>query len=207
MTTTATFTVPALTATDKTTGATLAVPSFNITVSVPPAVAVPPPVVVAPPVAGITYMYLNGVKTLAGDFTANGETTDYNHATSAGYNGGTHDILVSSTVPWPYFLPYWAANYMLPNPGYTHLTLALKPSLAGDTFGIHAERVGDQALPAIELTKYGPVPVAGQWGVYKVPLADLGVLGDKTLYKVLIQSHLATVPNSYELDAIGFTMD
>lgn len=156
-----------------------------------------------PAPAGITWMYLNGVKTLAGDFTGQGETTDYEHATTSGFNGGTKDILITSTVPWGYFIPYWASDYKLPNPGYTHLLLSLKPTITGDTFGIHAERVGDAALPSIDLMNYGPAAIAGKWGSYMIPLKDLGVAGDATLYKVVLATHLDSA-DAWELDAIGF---
>jgi hypothetical protein len=158
--------------------------------------------------SGVTWMYLNGVKTLAGDFTGSGESTNYQNSTTSGYNGGTKDILITSSVPYGYFIPYWAANYQLPNPGYTYLLLSLKPSITGDTFGMHAERVGDSPLPGIELitasgNSYGPAAVAGKWGSYKIPLKDLGVLGDATLYKVVIATHTGSA-DSWELDAIGF---
>jgi hypothetical protein len=150
-----------------------------------------------------TWMYLNGVKTLAGDFTAQGETTNYAHATSAGYNGGTKDILITSSVPWGYFLPYWAANYQLPNPGWTTLIFAIKPSLATSTFSMHAERVGDNPLATIALAGYCGAFAAGKWTSCTVPLSALGVAGDKTLYKVLFQTSTAG-PDSWEMDAIGF---
>jgi hypothetical protein len=153
--------------------------------------------------SGVTWMYLNGVQTLAGDFTGNGETVDYERATTAGFNGGTKCILVTSSVPWGYFIPYWAANYQLPNPGFTKLLLSLKPTITGDTFGIHAERVGDVGLPSIELASYGPPCVAGKWGSYVIPLKDLGVLGDATLYKVVLATHTPG-PDAWALDAIGF---
>jgi hypothetical protein len=156
-----------------------------------------------PAPSGVTWMYLNGVKTLAGDFTGSGETVDYERATTSGFNGGTKCILVTSSVPWGYFIPYWDASYRLPNPGHTNLLLSLKPTITGDTFGIHAERVGDQGLPSIELMKYGPACVAGQWGSYVIPLKDLGVLGDATLYKVVLGTHTAG-PDAWALDAIGF---
>jgi hypothetical protein len=157
---------------------------------------------------GVKWMYLNGVQTLAGDFTGSGETTNYQNSTTSGYNGGTKDILITSSVPYGYFIPYWASNYQLPNPGYTYLLLSIKPSRTGDTFGIHAERDGDSPLPGIELitatlSSYGPVAVAGQWASYKIPLKDLGVLGDATLYKVVIATHTGAA-DSWELDAIGF---
>ncbi len=156
-----------------------------------------------PAPSGVDWMYLNGVKHLAGDFTGQGETVDYAHATTAGFNGGTTDILVTSSPDWAIYIPYWQADYKLPDPGFTTLLLSLKPTITGDTFGIHAERVGDQGLPSIELMKYGPAAVAGQWGSYAIPLADLGVAGDATLYKVVLQSHTASA-NAFELDAIGF---
>lgn len=164
----------------------------------------PPPVVPT----GVTWMYLNGVKTLAGDFTQGNTSVSYQHATSAGYNSGTKDILFSATAPMGLYLPYWAANYQLPNPGWTYLLLSLKPTVTGDTFSLHAERYGDSALPGIELVtasanKYGPAAVGGQWGTYKVPLADLGIQGDKFLYKVVLGTHTGT-PDSWEMDAIGF---
>lgn len=171
---------------------------------VPAPVPTPTPTPTPTPVpTGVTWMYLNGAKTLAGDFTGSGEATDYQHATAAGFNGGTKDILITSSVPWGYFIPYWAQSYRLPNPGYTYLLLSLKPSVTGDTFGIHAERVGDVGLPSIELMKYGPAAAKGVWGSYVIPLKDLGVLGDATLYKIVLGTHTATA-DSFELDAIGF---
>lgn len=153
--------------------------------------------------SGVTWMYLNGAKTLAGDFTGQGNSTDYEHSTSSGYNGGTKDILITDPGAWGYFIPYWAANYMLPNPGYTYLIMSIKPTITGDTFSIHAERVGDAGLPPIEVMNYGPPAVAGQWGSYVIPLKDLGVYGDSTLYKVVIQTHTGAA-DSWEMDAIGF---
>src|SRR6266702_1271135 len=79
--------------------------------------------------SGVKWMYLNGVKPLAGDFTGSGESTNYQNSTTSGYNGGTKDILITSGVPWGYFLPYWASNYALPNPGYKILLLSIKPSI------------------------------------------------------------------------------
>jgi hypothetical protein len=153
---------------------------------------------------GVTWMYLNGKKTLAGDFTGSGETTDYNHSTSAGFNGGTKDILINSSVPYGYFIPYWASNYNLPNPGYKYLLLSLKPTITGDTFGIHAEKTGDVDPNChIELMEYGPAAVKGVWGSYAIPLTDLCISGDKALYKIVLATHTGSA-DSWELDAIGF---
>jgi hypothetical protein len=161
------------------------------------------PVTPPPPPPGVTWMYLNGVKTLAGDFTANGETTNYANKTTSGLNGDTTDILITSSVPWGYFLPYWAGNYMLPNPGYTTLIFSIKATLNGDTFNMHAERVGDNPLPSIALAAYCGTFAAGKWTSCSVPLSALGVAGEKTLYKVLFQTATAG-PDNWEMDAIGF---
>jgi hypothetical protein len=148
-------------------------------------------------------MYLNGAKVLAGDFTGSGEATNYENSTTSGYKGGTKDILITSSVPWGYFIPYWSVNYRLSNPGYKNLVLSIKPSITGDTFGMHAERVGDSPLPSIELMKYGPPAVKGVWGSYVIPLSALGIAGDASLYKVVLATHTGSA-DSWEMDAIGF---
>lgn len=213
--TTVTFTIPAVTITDPATKATLTIPAHSISVAAPAASTAPPPVVtppiVTPPVTtpptGVTWMYLNGTKTLAGDFTGQGTQVNYNHpVTGAQLNGGTTDIQLSTSgagVRWPYFLPYFAANYRLPNPGWTNLLVSIKATATGQAFGVHMERVGDQPLPAVELLNYGPPTVAGQWSSYVIPLKDLGTYGDATLYKVLIQDH-SDNSAGFEIDALGF---
>jgi hypothetical protein len=154
--------------------------------------------------SGVTWMYLNGVKTLAGDFTGSGETTNYENSTTSGYNGGTKDILITSSVPYGYFIPYWSASYNLPNPGYKNLLLSIKPSITGDTFGIHAEKTGDiDPNCHIEVMNYGPAAVKGVWGSYVIPLTDLCVAGDASLYKVVLATHTGSA-DSWEIDAIGF---
>jgi len=167
-----------------------------------------PPAMTALP-TGVTWLYLNGKRTLAGDFTQSGTSVNYRHSTSDGYNGGTKDILFTSTAPWGLFLPYWSANYSLPNPGWTYFYVAIKPTITGDTFGIYAEKVGDVDPGChIELVTptgnaYGPAAKAGVWALYKVPLKDLCIEGDKALYKIAIKTHTASA-DSWELDALGF---
>jgi hypothetical protein len=151
--------------------------------------------------AGVTWMYLNGAKTAAADFS--GSTTNWFNATSAGYNGSKTDIKVSGGC----FIPVWAGNYQLPNPGWSYFLIAMKPS-SSNSVGIHFEpRVnGTDAdiYPHINLAdssgKYGPAPQAGVWASYKIPLADLGVPPGTPLYKAVMACDGAT----YELDAIGF---
>jgi hypothetical protein len=146
-------------------------------------------------------MYLNGVKTVAADFS--GSTTQWFNLTSAGYNGGKTDIKVSGGC----FIPVWASNYQLPNPGWTTFLISMRPT-AGSAVGIHFEpRVngGDADIyPHIDLAssaaKYGPAPRAGVWASYQIPLSDLGVPPGTPLYKAVLACDGAT----YEFDALGF---
>jgi hypothetical protein len=43
----------------------------------------------------------------------------------------------------------------------------------------------------------------GEWGTYKIPLSDLGVLG-KSIYKFAIQDQTGLPHNVFFLDDIGF---
>lgn len=185
------------------TGVTITVPDS----SPPPLTCVPPQILqngvcitpVPPP--GTAWMYLNGVKTAAADFS--GSSTSWFNATTAGYNGGKTDIKVSGGC----FIPVWASNYQLPNPGWRYFLISMKPT-SGNAVGIHFEpRVngGDADIyPHIDLAsslaKYGPAPRAGVWASYKIPLADLGVPPGTALYKAV----LACDGAAYEFDAIGF---
>jgi hypothetical protein len=59
-------------------------------------------------------------------------------------------------------------------------------------------------LSAVSPNKKGrPAAVAGKWGSCKIPLKDLGIVGDKTLYKVVLATHTGAA-DSWELHAIGF---
>jgi hypothetical protein len=203
-----TFTIPAVSITDSVTKATLNIPAHAATISVPTSsTSPPPPPPPPPPPTGVTWMYLNGVKTLAGDFTGQGTQVNYSHkVTGDQLNGGTTDIQLTTSgagQQWPYFLPYFAADYRLPNPGWTNVLVSIKPTVTGQAFGVHMERVGDSPLPPVELLNYGPPTVAGKWSSYVIPLKDLGTYGDATLYKILIQDHSAT-SQGFEVDALGF---
>jgi hypothetical protein len=177
----------------------------------PPPTCTPPQVLTngvctTPVTTGVAWGYFGGQWNWAGDFTGAGTTVNYHHATTSGLHGHTQDIQLTTSgagVAWPYWLPYFAANYKLPNPGYTKLLISIKPTVTGQAFGIHMERVGDQPLPSIELMNYGPASVAGVWASYSVPLKDLGTLGDPTLYKFLVQDHSATSAG-WEIDEAGF---
>jgi len=168
-----------------------------------------PPAITPPPPTGVTWGYTNGKLSYAGDFTLGGTSVDYHHATDSGLNGHTQDIAFASSGNWGLFLPHFAdgnVGYRYPNPGYTKLLISVKPSVTGDTFGLYFVREGDIDTAQnchVELLKYGPPTVAGKWGSYVIPLADMCVLGDKTLYKFGLQNHAGRA-TAWEMDDIGF---
>lgn len=180
------------------------------TFTIPVVTPVTPPVVIPPvvtPPSGVTWGYFGGTWTWGGDFTGQGTSVDYHHATTTGLHGHTQSILIapagSATATWPYWLPYFAADYKLPNPGYTKLLFSIRPTVTGQAFGIHMEKVGDVDPGChIELAPYGPASVAGVWASYVIPLKDLCTLGDPTLYKFLLQDHSAT-STGWEVDEAG----
>jgi hypothetical protein len=168
------------------------IPAFEIDIPDPvvsPPVVTPP--IVTPP--GIFWLYRNGVKTLAGDFTQQGTAVDYATGT------------FSSTAKWGLWLPYFAANYALPNFGYKSLLLSLKPTIPGQDWTIAFTRAGDIPTNIVKpISAYGPKPVMGVWADYVIPLADLGVDKDPALYKFGLQDQTGAVPNRWQFNNVGF---
>lgn len=161
---------------------TLVIPAYTITV--------PDPTVV--PTPSVHWLYHAGVKTLAGDFTQAGTAVDYFDISGAPADGPT-DILFTSSAAYGLFLPYFAPNYALPNPGWKNFLISVKTTIPGENWKIYFEKVGDlpTGVEVMLAPKYGPAHVPGQWGSYVVPLADLGVAGDAALYKCGLQSSFA----------------
>jgi hypothetical protein len=195
---------PACTAVVTCQGSTITIPSTA------PAPA-PAPAPTPTPTGATAWGYLNGVLYWAGDFTQGNTSVNYHHATAAGFNSHTQDILFTATAPYGLFLPYFAANFSYPNNGFTKLLITLKPQYSGQSFAIFMMRAGDidpgqQYHKA--LLSYGPATVAGKWGSYVIPLADLGTLNDSYLYKLEIQDQTSTTstnsPTYWEMDSLGF---
>jgi hypothetical protein len=163
-------------------------------------------------VANVFWGYNNGVRGFAGDFTQSGTTVNYSDNTGS---TGT-DILFTSPGPWGLFLPYFASNYALPvpTPPWTHLTIALKPSIANQIWNLWFEKVGDTSVGNTVIIgadgKYGPAPQANVWAFYNIPFTDLGIDKETALYKFGIQDHAldstgnAVQSNHWWMDKIGF---
>lgn len=177
-------------------------PSCSAVITCQPLTA---PVTIPPP-AGVTWGYFNGQWAWAGDFTQAGTSVNYKDTTGVPLSG-QYDILFISGAPWGLWLPYFAsgsAGYLYPNPGWTSLTISIKPKAAGQSFAIYFERTGDIDPGChLDISKYGPVPVAGKWGTYTVPLKDLCLFGDPTLYKMGLQDQSGK-PASWWVDNVGF---
>jgi hypothetical protein len=134
---------------------------------------------------------------------------DYSFAAKPDYGdkqggplSGRYDIKVV-TERWGGFLPF-APNWDFDLRPYAYLTFALKPTVSNQVAQVFFEKVGDvQTGKVLNPFLYGPAPVAGQWGTYKIPLADFGVAGIH-IYKFAIQDQTGLPSNVFYLDDIGF---
>jgi hypothetical protein len=54
------------------------------------------------------------------------------------------------------------------------------------------------------MTKYGPVPVVGKWGSYKIPIADFG-FNNPLVLKFSIADGTGNPTNRFYVDNVGFT--
>ncbi len=155
-----------------------------------------------PPASGTSWVYYNGVFDWPGDYSYD-LVPDYSD-TSGGPLSGAHDVKVTLTSAYGGWLPY-AQNWDFNSAGYTKLTFALKPTVANQVWWVYFVKVGDVPVGIyLDVQKYGPAPVAGQWNTYTVPLSDLGVLGT-SIYKFCIQDQTGLSSNTWYIDNVGFT--
>ena len=67
--------------------------------------------------------------------------------------------------------------------------------------------VGDKPVgQSVDPFKYGPAPVAGQWNVYTIPLADIGVAKTK-IYKFAIQDQTGLAAYDFYVDDVAFVAE
>ena len=129
-------------------------------------------------------------------------TPDYTD-TSGDPLSGAHDIKATLQGAWGGWLPY-SKNWDFDSTGYTKLTFALKPTVAGQTWHVYFVKVGDVPVGIyLNVTDYGPAPVPGVWATYTVPLSDLGVL-NQSIYKFCIQDMTGRSSNTWYVDNVGF---
>ncbi len=155
----------------------------------------------APPATGTSWVYYDGKMDWPGDYSFSA-TVDYQD-TSGGPMSGAYDAKVTLTGSYGGWLPY-AQNWDFNSKPYTKLTFSLKPTVANQTWNVYFVAVGDHPVGvSIDPSNYGPVPEAGKWATYTVPLADFGVLGD-SIYKFAIHDQTGRSSNVWYVDNVGF---
>lgn len=175
--------------------------------STPPVVT--PPVVtppITPPAAGTFWVYQNGTFAWTSHFSFNG--TPNLADTSGAPAGGKADIAFTLATPWGGYQPYLAAGFDTSK--YKYLTYSIKPTVAGQIIATGFDANNDVkdgeplTVAGPGITKYGPVPVVGQWATYKIPLADFGLTNPLVL-KFSIADGLGDKAGSIiYIDYVGF---
>lgn len=175
-----------------------------VKLSAPPVVTIPPPVVT--PTNDTTFwVYKDGVYSWGGDYSF---AATANYSDSYGIPSG-HDIAVTVTKPYGGFLPYAGGTvpqWNFDDSPYNYLVFDFKPTIDGQKAQVYFVKVGDIPVGVVVDPfngKYGPKPVKGVWGSYKIPLTDLGVQ-DVSVYKFAIQDQTGLTGHIFYLNNIGF---
>ena len=127
---------------------------------------------------------------------------DYSDTTGAPASG-SYDLRVDLTGPWGAWQPY-ALNFSFNSAPYTNLVFSLKPTRSGQLWQLYFMKVGDVPTgKVLNISNYGPAPVAGKWATYTIPLADVGVLGT-SIYKFAIQDETGSASNTWYVDNVYF---
>jgi len=161
-----------------------------------------------PPATGVFWIYYNGQFNWAGDYSFG--TGPINYQDTAGKPlSGQFDISVPVVSPWGGYQPFAQGGAFDTSP-YKYLLYSIKPTKANAVFATGFAATGDVAdgtpitTVSTSITKYGPAPVAGQWGSYKIPLADFG-LTNKLILKFSIADGSGISPNQFYVDNVGFS--
>jgi hypothetical protein len=172
-----------------------------VTVTLPSSTSTTPTPTPVP--TGTFSVYSNGVFNWAGDFSWN---ASINYKDTVGKPGAL-DIAVSITSAYGGFQPYAQGGAFDTSP-YKYLQYCAKPTRSGQVFGMGfaaAGDVGDGGIVNIGAgTAYGPSPTAGQWGCYKIPLADFK-LTNPSILKFSVADGSGAATNTYYIDSIAFT--
>ena len=129
-------------------------------------------------------------------------TPDYRD-TSGAPATGKYDIKVTLTGAWGGWQPF-ATNWVFDTTPYNYLQFAFKPTQPGQSAQVYFMLVGDKPVGSgVDPFKYGPPPVPGQWGVYTIPLADIGVARTK-IYKFAIQDKTGIKTNVFYVNDVRF---
>jgi len=152
------------------------------------------------------WVYRNGHFNWKGDYSFLAQI-NY-HDTKGVAAGHPNDIAVKIVGKWGGFQPF-AAGAHFDVSHYKYLVYSLKPTVAGQVFatGFAADNdVADGKPVVVSGPPYGPVPVAGQWGTYKIPLSDFA-LTNHFILKFTIADGTGLDANLFYVDDVGFTTE
>jgi hypothetical protein len=129
------------------------------------------------------WVYYNGVFNWLGDFSYPAGGININYADTTGApESGAADIDVSYTVVNAGFQPYAGKTttvWDMEGGSFGYMSLDLKPTISSDRwelFIISRLPPGDvYPWSNVNLSNYGPAPVAGKWATYKIPLSVLTI--------------------------------
>jgi hypothetical protein len=199
------------------------IPSQTVTVVIPaqtialaPTPTCAPPQVLqnglcATPASGSTFwVYHNGVFAWAGDFSW-GVQVDYANAI---VKPGSKVIAIKVIGKNGGYQPY-AQNGAFDTTPYKYFVYCAMPTMAGQVFGTGfaaIDDVGDGpngvSIPAnvgiSGSTSWGPLPAAGKWGCYKIPLSYFQ-FNNPSILKFSIADGTGYDSNQFYLDNVGFT--
>ncbi len=149
----------------------------------------------------VFWVYHDGEFAWPGDYSFVA-TPDYRDKSGVPLSG-KYDIKVTLTSKWGGWQPF-ATNWVFDTAPYTYLRFALKPTQPNQSAQVYFMLVGDKPVgTTVNPFKYGPAPVVGQWNVYTIPLADIGVARTK-IYKFAIQDQTGLPDNVFYVDDVAF---
>lgn len=180
-----------------------------IPVATTPPVVTPPVVTppVTPPAAGTFWVYQNGQFNWTSHFSFNGSPNLSD--TSGKPVGGKADIAFTLATPFGGYQPYLTAGFDTSR--YKYLTYSIKPTVAGQIIATGFDANNDVkdgnavVVAGPGITKYGPVPVVGQWATYKVPLADFALTNVDVLKFSIADGSGSPAGSIIYVDSIGFS--
>jgi hypothetical protein len=132
-------------------------------------------------------------------------TPDYRDTSGAPLSG-KYDIKVTLTGAWGGWQPF-ATHWVFDTTPYNYLRFAFKPTVANQSAQVYFMLVGDKPVGiGVDPFKYGPAPEPGRWGVYTIPLADIGVAKTK-IYKFAIQDKTGIKNNVFYVNDVAFVAE
>lgn len=153
-------------------------------------------------------VYMGGIFYWQGDFNYGGGGCSYADTSGHPVNS-PYDVMLYGGCAWQPYSP--GSDYDLT--GDTFMVFDLKPTIAGDSWVVYYEKVGDLSVNAQAVAPsdangtYGPTPVVGKWATYKVPLENMNV-GPGTdnvhIYKFCIKSQTNSSANTWYVNNVHY---